>query len=293
MHEQTTCPVCGGNNFALHLTTHDFHLTGEEFALQSCTNCGLLVTSPRPEDSQLMNYYQSADYISHTGRGTNLVNRLYLLARRFTLRQKVRLINRLAGNGAVLDFGCGTGGFLNQAERMGWMTYGVEPSKPARLVALRSQDRIYADLKSCPALNVDAITLWHVLEHLPDPNATLDQLRNKLSRTGTIFIAVPNVRSYDGLHYGAYWAGLDVPRHLWHFNQRAMTTLLGKHALKPEAVVPMKLDSYYVSLLSEKYLANGKLSLPSFFRAAKTGHHSNRAARKSTEYSSLIYVAKK
>jgi 2-polyprenyl-3-methyl-5-hydroxy-6-metoxy-1,4-benzoquinol methylase len=193
---------------------------------------------------------------------------------------------------SLLDFGCGTGNFLQRAHQSGLDVCGVEPSDLARQHA--------ADLVAAPIYkNLDAvektfdvITLWHVLEHLPDLNQKLDQLRSRLTKNGTMFIAVPNHRSADALKYKEVWAGFDVPRHLWHFSQSSMQQLFRRHELKLEHVIPMKLDAYYVSLLSNKYLAK-RNTIAGMFKALTDGLRSNLAAKKNNEYSSLIYVARK
>ncbi len=99
----------------------------------------------------------------------------------------------------------------------------------------------------------DAITMWHVLEHVHDLHGYIEQLKKLIRPSGKIFIAVPNYTSFDAEHYGASWAAYDVPRHLYHFHQASMKTLMEEHGLKIESIHPMWFDSYYVSLLSENY----------------------------------------
>lgn len=293
MYEVTVCPICNGVRLTYFLKARDNQLTHETFTLLRCDDCGLAITTPRPDPERLMDYYQSDDYVSHAQKSHNVISGVYMLARRYTLRRKLRLVHRFVPKGAILDFGCGTGEFLKHARHNSWKTYGVEPSARAREAALQGSDNIYPDIDSLPAKDLHAITLWHVLEHIPDINETLALLKSRLCEAGTIFIAVPNVKSYDSLHYREDWAGLDVPRHLWHFSQDNMRKLLGNHGLTWMETLPMGLDSYYVSLLSEKYRLNNSLSIPAIWRALRTGLRSNLAARRSTEYSSLIYVARK
>jgi 2-polyprenyl-3-methyl-5-hydroxy-6-metoxy-1,4-benzoquinol methylase len=138
----------------------------------------------------------------------------------------------------------------------------------------------------------DAITLWHVLEHIPNLADVFNTLKSKLANDGAMFIAVPNHRSHDAKYYGAYWAAYDVPRHLSHFDKRTMEIFVQKHGCKIVDIVPMKLDAYYVSMLSETYKTNTKNVL-TFLRGAFAGLKSNLNARKNSEYSSLIYIIKK
>lgn len=290
MHHQKSCPVCGNSALRLHKTVLDYAVSGEEFNLLACDACQLLLTSPRPADEDYTHYYDSRDYISHTGTANSPLDRLYLVARKFTLLRKCKLIARHAGKGRLLDYGCGTGDFLRVATRKGWEATGIEPAPAARNIAARSIKALYPDLDACSQDNFNVISLWHVLEHVADLSGTLEKLKQKLAPNGTIFIAVPNFRSHDSLHYASHWAGLDVPRHLWHFSQHAMTDLLAGHQLRIIKKIPMVLDAYYISLLSEKYMRGNRLSLPGCYHAVRVGFRSNRLARKTSEFSSLIYV---
>ena len=115
------------------------------------------------------------------------------------------------------------------------------------------------NLEDIPDHSFDVITMWHVLEHIPDLENQIKTLKRLIKPNGTIIIAVPNYKSFDAKYYGAFWAAYDVPRHLWHFSKRAIEKLFAKENLKLTKVLPMLFDSFYVSLLSEKY-KNGKMN---------------------------------
>jgi SAM-dependent methyltransferase len=238
-------------------------------------------------------YYASDDYISHTNEATGLINKLYLIARNFTMKQKLKLITQHALHlNKILDYGCGTGEFLKTCHVQGLQAFGIEPSTQARKhIISELQPRVYSDLQYLKEVEFSHITLWHVLEHVEDPNLTLKNLRARLQKNGTIFIAVPNHESYDARKYKQHWAGYDVPRHLWHFSQSSMRTLLENNELKLVNTQPMILDSFYVSILSEKYINNNKNSLRGLLKAFLTGIQSNIKARAKQNYSSLIYIA--
>lgn len=170
------------------------------------------------------------------------------------------------------------------------MSKGVEPTENARLQAQQITGLPIASSIEEIKGSFSVITLWHVLEHVLDINNTIDTLVSRLDQTGTIFIAVPNYKSMDSTHYKQNWAAYDVPRHLWHFSQTTMTNLLKQHGLKIKTIEPMKLDAYYVSLLSEKYKA-GKTGVYQYINAIKTARKSNSLAKRTKEYSSLIYIA--
>jgi 2-polyprenyl-3-methyl-5-hydroxy-6-metoxy-1,4-benzoquinol methylase len=288
------CPVCGHNSWREYLSCIDHTVSHETFAITTCSGCGFLATNPRPADEDLSKYYQSTAYISHTDNADSLIDKIYKFARTFTLRWKEHLIKKYTQTGLLLDYGCGTGDFLSHCSQKTWQVVGVEPASTARSIALsKIGSRVYATLEEAPKSQYDAITLWHVLEHVPDLPTLINQLSKILKNDGTLFIAVPNYKSYDGEHYQSKWAGYDVPRHLWHFTPDSMKKLLLKNNLQVTAIHPMKLDAYYVSLLSEKYINNGRATVYSFMRAFVLGLISNIQAWKTGNYSSLIYVVKK
>jgi hypothetical protein len=143
-------------------------------------------------------------------------------------------------------------------------------------------------LFSLQTASFNAITLWHVLEHVHDLHNYLEQFRKLLTPSGKLIIAVPNYTSADAKYYGEYWAAYDVPRHLYHFSPSSMNTLLNNHHFTLEKIHPQWFDSFYVSLLSEKY----KTGKDKFVAGAWHGAMSNVKAIGSKEKcSSLIYVA--
>jgi 2-polyprenyl-3-methyl-5-hydroxy-6-metoxy-1,4-benzoquinol methylase len=293
MTEINNCPICGTTDLQIKIQTQDFSVTGELFNIVECDHCELLITSPRPANQDLNRYYQSEHYVSHTSKATNLTNRLYLLVRSFTLKNKLSLVNKNCIRGALLDYGCGTGDFLNILSEDDWTVFGIEPSLQAREIALSNNPNIFESIEDLPNEKFNAITLWHVLEHVSEPNFLLKQLQERLYNNGRIFIAVPNFNSHDAKHYEKHWAGLDVPRHLWHFSTKAMENLLQNNGLKIASIKPMYFDAPYVSMLSEKYKANNKANLTTFIKGASNGVWSNIKAFFSNQYSSLIYIVKK
>jgi 2-polyprenyl-3-methyl-5-hydroxy-6-metoxy-1,4-benzoquinol methylase len=290
-----SCPVCGNNTFKDIFTCKDYTVSQESFTLIKCQECHFVITSPRPDDSTLGKYYLSDDYISHTNEAKSLIDKVYLVARNYTLAWKRKLIlnhtNQVESK--LLDYGCGTGAFINATTQDGWKAFGVEPSKEAREEAQRvTQSKVYESLNEIEGHVFNAITLWHVLEHVPDLNDLLQKLKSILAHNGTMFIAVPNHSSWDGNKYKEHWAGYDVPRHLWHFSHETMKTLLENNGLTLKEIIPMKLDAYYISLLSEKY-KKGNTTISGMLNAFMNGLKSNILAKRSSQYSSLIYIVKK
>jgi len=292
MIEIKICPSCNSENFSSYQTCVDYTVSHETFQLIKCETCNLVITTPRPENHQLSKYYKSDNYISHTNKASTIIDQIYLLARKYTLRKKINILRNLKKKGTILDYGCGTGEFLNACKSNGWIISGLEPSPDARAKANQlNQILIHESLDEIQK-KYDTITLWHVLEHVADLNDTLKKLSSLLKENGIIFIAVPNYESYDAHYYKQNWAAFDVPRHLWHFDKNSMETLLIKNCLTIESIVPMKLDSFYVSLLSEKY-KNNKQTLTGMAKAFYIGLKSNLKAKQSNNFSSLIYIARK
>ncbi|MEQ9592453.1 MAG: class I SAM-dependent methyltransferase [Cyclobacteriaceae bacterium] len=286
------CPVCQGTTFEDRIRCKDHTTSQENFTIASCTNCNLLATTPRPSTENLNQYYLSTAYVSHTGGTKSIIDRIYLLARKKTLKWKNQLISKIKTPGLLLDYGCGTGEFLYQMKHDNWHVMGVEPSPQARSKAnhlLATPNTIFPSLDELSRTECDVITMWHVLEHVENLDTTLATIKKLLKKDGLIFVAVPNHESYDADHYKQYWAGYDVPRHLWHFSSVTIEKLFKSHDLKLHQTIPMKLDAYYVSLLSEKY-KNPKNKLLSYIRACWYGFLSNRKAKHNDNHSSIIYV---
>ena len=272
----------------IHLTTKDYFLTKEEFSLELDTHYDMLVTKPQPKN--LDKYYQTTNYISHNDSSTNFFEKIYLIAKKYTLHKKTKLINQFSKNGkTLLDIGCGTGEFLASAKKENWTVFGVEPNEQARTKAVSKKLNVVEKLENFGQQKFNIISLWHVMEHLPDLKDQIKKITNLLTEEGTLIIAVPNFKSNDAIHYKEYWAAYDTPRHLWHFSQHAISELFKEQNFKIINTIPMPLDSYYVSLLSEKY-KNGKQN---YFRAIYQGWLSNYKANRTSEYSSLTYVLKR
>ncbi len=285
------CPLCNEGTFQTHVIAKDHLVSKESFAIVSCTNCGFKFTSPRPTKNEISNYYQSDEYISHANKSNSLINIAFKIARAFTVKSKVALVKKYSKSRNILDFGCGTGNFLHECAKQNIVSYGLEPDNKAREIAEKNKRiNVVSNLSLLPnEIRFDVITLWHVLEHVHDLTATIEILRKKLIDKGTLIVAVPNVNSWDAQHYKENWAAYDVPRHLYHFEVSTMTKLMTNQKFKKIAIVPQKLDSFYVSLLSEKYLEHKN----KFLKAINNGLKSNRNAEQNNMYSSLIYIFSK
>ena len=288
-------PYSDESNLEFFLACQDHTVSRETFNLYWDKENDLLVTLPQPSATALPRYYDSDDYISHTDSKKSGMDRMYQIIKNYSIGKKVGMINGMvAQKGLILDIGCGTGDFLKACQNEGWQVCGIEPNDKARNLTMTKlhEDELVSDsinsfLKT-HAGRFDVITMWHVLEHVPNLLEYIEQIKLLLKPDGSLIVAVPNFKSYDAKHYKAYWAAYDVPRHLWHFSEMAIRNIFGKYNFKLVKTFPMLFDSFYVSLLSEKYMT-GKTRLLS---AIKIGLYSNLKAMRSKQYSSLIYFIK-
>ena len=271
-----------------YLKTKDFSISQEDFELLYNEELDMLVTYPEPEDIE--KYYESDAYISHTDSKKTVVDKIYQIVKSYSLKKKLSLINSFdTKEKTLLDIGAGTGDFLCTAKDKNWNVAGVEPNTLARSKANKKGIKLYDNLNKVLDTKFEVITLWHVLEHLPNLENKIDRIVSLLTDNGTLVIAVPNFKSYDAKHYGKYWAAYDVPRHLWHFSKNTIEKLFKKHNIEIVKTKPMLFDSFYVALLSEKY----KTQKQNFLKAFYIGLKSNISANSSKEYSSHIYILRK
>ena len=292
MIHYSCCPVCGGEDIQFKLAVKDHTVSQKEFPVWQCNACTARFTQDVPGENEIGGYYASENYVSHSDTRTGIVNRLYHVIRRLTLRSKRRIVIKETGmaKGTVLDIGCGTGAFIHHMHNAGWETTGLEPDEAAR----KKADELYAlnplepsRLFELQPAYYNAITMWHVLEHVHNLHGYLQQVSELLAPGGRLLIAVPNYTSYDAGFYKEHWAAWDVPRHLYHFSPACMNQMLKKFNLQLLICKPMWYDSFYVSMLSEQY-KHGKGNL---IRASWVGLVSNlKAMWNIGKCSSVIYI---
>ncbi len=275
-------------NLQPFLNCKDHTVSNEVYQVMINKEYDMLVTNPVPKN--LADYYKSEDYISHTDSKKSLIDKVYQSVKNYTLKRKLKLIDSFeTPSKNILDVGAGTGDFLNICKNNGWNTIGVEPSIDAINIAAQKGVFLKENVSQLENKEFDVITLWHVLEHVENLSEYISTLNNLLSDKGRLIIAVPNFKSYDANYYKEFWAAFDVPRHLWHFSQKSIAKLFSEVDMVVEKTIPMKFDSFYVSLLSEKYTSGTMNPIKAFYR----GLLSNIKAKSTKEYSSLIYVLKK
>lgn len=273
----------------IYSTAKDHLVSGEEFQLLYDAEFDMLHTNPRPAEEDLGKYYASENYISHTDEKKGVISFLYQTVKGYALKNKINLVHKLnKGSGKLLDIGAGTGDFLVVAKNKGWEIAGVEVNKKARILAKEKSVPLKSRIEDFTDQKFDVITMWHVLEHISNYKEVLQTCQSLLNENGVLVIAVPNYKSYDAQYYKNNWAAYDVPRHLWHFSRQSLPKIL-KDTFHLICIKPMVFDSFYVSLLSEKYKTENNFSL----KALWIGLQSNLKAIRTKEYSSLMYCFRK
>ncbi|MEO9952235.1 class I SAM-dependent methyltransferase [Nonlabens sp.] len=268
------------------LELKDYFLTQEKFELYLDPETELIKTIPQPKELDL--YYESEDYLSHDDTQKSFFAFCYNFAKSFNLKSKTSLIGRFIKNGNVLDIGAGVGDLVNALQKNGITATGFEPSAKARKIAEEKGIVLKPNLESFKENSFDLISMYHVLEHVTDVEKQKQEILGLLKSNGILILALPNYKSYDARFYGKYWAGYDVPRHLFHFNKKAVKSLFDKE-FEIVKMKPMWFDSFYVSILSSRY----QKSFSPFLKGIIIGLLSNFVALFNKEPSSITYVLKK
>jgi len=263
----------------------DHMLSQEVFELKYLPDLDVYQTHPIPQD--LSKYYESEQYLSHSEVQNTLFEKAYQWVKSYMLSKKRHILaQQLSHKGVLLDYGAGSGAFAAHMQQNGWQVTALEPNaKAQKLINAKSVNAV-SSLSQLPNTTYDVITLWHVLEHIPNYEQVLEQLKSKLSKNGKLIIAVPNFKSFDAKHYKEHWAAWDVPRHLWHFSPSSIAQMATDLNMELTKQYPMWFDAFYVSILSEKYQ---KHKMP-FLKGVLLGAFSNFKALINGQFSSKIYV---
>ena len=287
------CPLCQSTSVSFEKNVRDYSITREAFDLWQCSDCGFLFTQDAPSETAISPFYKSEDYVSHSDTSRGLFYKVYHLVRKHMLSQKYSLIRQLKSGPRLLDVGCGTGYFLNYMKEKGYEVKGIEKDDEARYFAIRKFDLPVVDpgeFFNSECFEADVITLWHVLEHLHDIEGYMGRFKKDLASGGKLVIAVPNYTSTDARIYGEYWAGYDVPRHLWHFSPSTVEKMMINHGFRLTAKKGMPFDPFYVSVLSEKHKGTSLALIRGFFNGLKSYI---KAVGSPEKASSVIYIFEK
>ena len=268
-----------------HIEVVDHFLTKETFTIKKTPIKGLLKTHPTPLKNKIQGYYRSDKYISHNSTTPGAFFFIYRLIRGVNFWFKYELMGKKELFSKTLDFGSGDQYFMQQLQRRNHSVFGIDPLKAN--MSKQVYDSIFDE--SLDGKNFSCITAWHSLEHVHDLENTITRFHKILDDNGTVIVAVPNYRSFDARLYKSFWAAYDVPRHLWHFDKKSIKKVFSNNGFSFIKSTPLLFDSYYVSLLSERY----KKSSFRVFNSIVVGTVSNIIAFFTKEYSSNIFVFKK
>lgn len=270
------------------LKVKDFSCSLEDFSLEYDAHYKLLRTTPVPSDIE--KYYPQEEYISYQNVARGLVSSVYQIVKNYTSSRKIKLFQKLVdSSSSVLDYGAGNGFLVSKLKRNQWNAFGVEPSSYARKQAEQLHIKLYSSLEELGDQKFSAISLWHVLEHIPNYQEVLKQLTALLEEEGYLILALPNYNSLDASYYNSFWAAYDVPRHAYHFSKDSIHILAQEFNFKVRKIQPMLFDSFYVSYLSEK---NKGSKIP-FLKGVFIGLLSNTVGFFKKEHSSHLYILQK
>ncbi len=275
------------NEKNLHCETKDYLVTGENFKIYLDQNNIIGKTFPVPKKAAMHKYYNSSGYYPHSLNKKSFLGLLYDTSRRLMHRKKLIWMNsHLKLNSKVLDYGCGSGEFVKYLRGKSINAYGYDPN-----IKFNCDDlpNYLTHTDSWKRQKYEIIFLWHVLEHTHNPFDLIESLKKHLNKNGKIYIAIPNFKSYDSKYYGKYWAGYDLPRHLWHFSRKSIYLLAKKNNFKIKKEKSLFLDAIYVSFLSEK----NKSSLMPLCRGILIGFFSIFDSLLKKESSSLLFILEK
>lgn len=224
------CAVCGSKETRKFFQQYDLWLNRRNFTrdFYKCNNCKLIFQHPIPDTIENLELYppeyslaqQESDSLSQYG-----------------LLKRCRVITRWKTPGNLLDIGCGTGKFImTMRDKFGWDVQGIEPNPR---IAAEGRERYQLDIKTEDIQNYhpegikfDVITMWDVLEHLPNPSEVIAKLKTFLKPDGLLVMRVPNSNSWDARIFGKYWAGYDAPRHFFVYNPKNLAILMNKVSMK-------------------------------------------------------------
>ncbi len=259
------CPICGNRETIACAPGRDrlFGLARGTFSLLRCKSCACIYLDPIPSESVLAEYYPVeywwAGDAAASGFLARVLHRFEKAYREFVIADHVRFLEFCArengaGEKTLLDIGCGSGAFLQSAQSLGFIPHGMDPS--ARAVEVVRKHYGYPMQRGGVGQDVwggrqfDFVTMFHVLEHLPDPRAGLTYAGSLLKPKGTLILQVPNVRSLQARLFGTRWYGIECPRHVINYSPKALALLLDEMGFEYHLVSRFSLRDNPASIAS-------------------------------------------
>ena len=252
-----SCPVCGGNQFHPNMVVPDWLVSKEDFNIVACASCDFRFISNAPLPEHSGKYYETEEYVEQSDTKKGLVNVIYHFARKQMMKYKFSLVSKMTTGKVLLDIGSGSGYFLNHMKKNGFDVTGVEISEKAvelckkkhNITAYSPNQFINGEIKK----KFDAVTMWHVFEHVYSYDEYFERIHSGLSENGTLIIAMPNHRCFEAGYFKKYWNGYDTPRHLWHFVPETFKKFAEARGFKIIKMKKLPLDPFYNAMISASY----------------------------------------
>jgi 2-polyprenyl-3-methyl-5-hydroxy-6-metoxy-1,4-benzoquinol methylase len=266
--EYTNCPLCESSNNRVVLTGKDYTYSLKEFTIVRCADCGLHFTNPRVKEKYIFQYYPP-DYSSYRDiKDSKCFPRLKSwLARQFG-SPHWEIVNILRSTGAkeILEVGPGNGNLLKFLKSNGFGVTGVERDQNC-VERIRSHDIAChhgrLEVVHYEVKKVDAVIMCHVLEHLYEPQKILKIIRSLLKDRGIVYISIPNISSVEAKLFGPYWRGLDLPRHVFHYNPKTGSDLLTKAGFRIIRTKNLIFPSSFIESIGHKFTK--RRQLPNYY----------------------------
>ena len=262
----------------------DHFLSGDVFDLVHNNQYDFYETKPDLSLKELEEYYKTKDYISHQEKTQDLKSFIYNLVKKYMFRQKYNWIKKFVDNGSWLDFGAGTGEFLDYLPDKKWNKIAFEPNEKA-IQKIKDKNISYISDYQYNDAYFDVITAFHAIEHVIDIQEWFNFIKEISKKDAIVAVAVPNYKSFDAKYYRESWAAYDVPRHQYHFSKESIYKLFDENGFQLVGEKPLPFDAYYISMMSEKYRGQSNL-----LNALRIGFLSNQKANKTKEYSSNLFI---
>jgi|SaaInlStandDraft_6_1057023.scaffolds.fasta_scaffold03622_7 2-polyprenyl-3-methyl-5-hydroxy-6-metoxy-1,4-benzoquinol methylase len=235
-----TCSLC--NKKSEKVVFGNILQVNKRYSVYECSSCKVWITHPIPSLKELSILYSTGNYRSKTGKRFNPV--LEKIIHSLTIRKRNR-INNYISSGRILDIGCGRGLFLNIMRSDGWSVMGYEFDEKSASHAINNygidvhtgvMDNQFEDE------SFDVVNVNHVLEHLKNPEQTLENCHRILKKNGLLVIAVPNIDSFQAKFGKDKWFQLDIPCHLYHFSSKSLNNLIEKKNFHIQATRHFKFE---------------------------------------------------
>ena len=240
MKQKVICPVCFSDQVNLYLKTYNQHgktllQHKEKFSYCRCTNCQTVFLTGV---AFTKNYYQQYYTFPEVTEQSSIKNKLEKFLNKKGITKKIAVIEELVDNHKgkihLLDIGCGAGDFLASLDNKKYNAVGIEKDKKEYTICKQKNLTVYnADIynHNFAGEKFDVITLWHVIEHIPDPHKLLKKVKTLLKKNGVLIMATPNADSLGFKYAKEKWFHLDAPRHIILYGKKGMEELSIRNGL--------------------------------------------------------------